>query len=178
MKPTRASAFLFLLCLFPPALSAQQLAWKEFRSAADGFSVLFPGMPSFVEEKDQEFVHHRYTVRLNGRGFNVSCSDAGESIPERVVERLMTSTRDGMVKGMKAKLLEDQPLKCGAYPGRRFTYAGPETSGSVKMCVAGRMSCLAQATHSKDAWPADVVNRFHDSFKLFPPAAKPVGRVR
>jgi hypothetical protein len=171
-ETTRASALLFLLCLFPPALCAQDLVWKEFRSAADGFSVLFPGTPRFVEEKDQEFVHHRYTVRLDGRGFNVTCSDAGENIPERVVERLMTNYRDSMVKRMKAKLLEDRPLKCDAYPGRQFTLAGPEAWVSVKMCVAGRRSCVAQATHNKGRWPADVVNRFHNSFKLFPPTAK------
>ena len=160
------------LLLISPDLAAQELTWKPFRSAADGFSVDLPGIPRFVEEKDRDIVHRFYTVRLNGRGFNVTCSDYGENIPEKFIERLMTSTRDGRVAGVKAKLLEDQALKCGPYPGRKFAFSGPEGWVSVKMCVAGRISCQAQATNSKGPWPAEVVARFHNSFKLSPPTAK------
>ena len=167
-----------LLALATPLLlislnvAAQELIWKQFRSTADGFSIDLPGTPKFAQEKDRDGIHHRYTVRLNGRGFNVTCSDFGENIPEKFIERLMTSTRDGMVAGMKAKLLEDQALKCGPYPGRRFAFSGPEGWVSVKICVAGRMSCLAQASNSKGPWPAEVVARFHNSFKVSPPSAK------
>lgn len=165
-----------LLFLRAVDLSAQELVWKEFRAARDGFSVEFPGDPRFAEETDKadkNVVHRRYTVPLNGGGFNVSCSDFGEVIPERLAERLMASMRDVMVQGMKAKLLEDQPVKCDQYPGRRFAFSGPEGWNSVKMCVAGRLSCVAQATKSAGGpWPADVVTRFHNSFKLSPPIAK------
>ena len=173
MKTLPALAALLLLGALD--LSAQELVWKDFRSAHDGFSAQFPGTPTFVEEKDKadkHVVHRRYTVRLNGGGFNVSCSDFGEVIPDRLVERLMANMRDVMVQGMKAKLLEDQPQKCDRYPGRRFAFSGPEGWNSVKMCVAGRVSCVAQATNSKGPWPAEVVTRFHSSFELFPQTAK------
>ena len=160
------------LLLVSSDLAAQALTWKPFRSAADGFSVDLPGIPRVVEEKDRDIVHRRYTVRLNGRGFNVTCSDYGENIPEKFIERLMTGARDGLVAGMKAKLVEDQALKCGPYPGRKFSLSGPEGWVSVKMCVARRTSCLAQATSSKGPPAADVVARFHNSFKLPPPTAQ------
>jgi len=161
-----------LLLLVSSGLSAQELTWKPFRSAADGFSVDLPGTPRFVEEKDRDIVHRRYTLGFNGRGFNVTCSDYGENIPEKFIERLMTGYRDSLVARTKAKLLEDQALKCGPYAGRKFALSGREGWWSVKMCVAGRRSCVAQATNSKGPWSADVVARFHNSFKLFPPAAK------
>jgi hypothetical protein len=173
MKTLPALAALLLLMVVD--LSAQELVWKDFRSARDGFSAEFPGAPQVVEEKDKadpNVVHRRYTVRLNGGGFNVSCTDFGEVIADRLVERLMANLRDGMVQGMKAKLLEDQPLKCDRYPGRRFAFSGPEGWISVKLCVAERVFCVAQATNSKGPWPAEVVTRFHGSFKLFPPTAQ------
>ena len=160
------------LALWAVDISAKELVWKEFRSALVGFSVQFPGTPRVVEVKDEvnkDVVHRRYTVQLGGRGFNVTCTDYGEVIPDKLVERMMTGSRDVMVQGMKAKLLEDQPLQCDKYPGRRFVLSGPEGWISVKMCVAGRMHCVAQATDRQGPWPAEVVTRFHSSFKLFPP---------
>jgi hypothetical protein len=153
------------------ALAAKEPAWKEFRSAADGFAAKFPGDPKLIEEKDQEFVIRRFTVRLDGRGFFVQSSDYGEPVPPGVVERLMGSTRDGLAEGLKGTVSEDRAVKCGAYPGRRFVITSPEGWFSVQMCVAGNRMYMAQANSRRTPIPKDAA-RFHDSLEIFPPPAK------
>lgn len=171
MKPLRALGILLLLATVAAALWAKELAWKEFRSTPDGFAVEFPGDPKLTEEKDQEFVHRRFTVRLNGRGFFVLSTDYGEPIPAKVVERLMDATRDGLVSGLKGTVSDERAVKCGQYPGRRFVITSPEGWFSVQMCVAGNRMYMAQATSRRNPVPQDAA-RFHNSFKVIPIPAK------
>ena len=62
---TPLPALAVFIALWAVDISAQELVWKEFRSAVVGFSVQFPGTPEVVEVKDavnKGVVHRRYTV--------------------------------------------------------------------------------------------------------------------
>jgi len=113
MRRFRALGSLLLLSAF--AVSAQELAWKEFRSAEDGFSVLFPGTPKVTEEKLKGFVKRYFTVQ-NGRRFKVTITDVGQPIPQNVVERVMNVARDGLASSVEGKVSDERAVKCGQHP--------------------------------------------------------------
>lgn len=169
MKPFRPVAWTLLFGLGVLALSAQELAWKEFRSAPDGFAVLFPGDPKRTQEKDDEGnVHRRFIVQLNGPQFAVHSTDYGEPA-EKFADQLKNLGRDSMVGYLKGKVTDQRPAKCGPYPGWRFVITAPQSWFSVQYCVAGNRSYMAVASSRSGPVTPELVARFHNSFKLFRP---------
>jgi len=166
MRPLCSLVALFLLG--SAALEAQEPEWKEFRSPADGFSVLLPGTPEIEEENVNGVPTRYFTVKFNQRGFNVTVSDAGQPIPPSAVDNLMNSSRDHMAAGFNGTVSDERPIKCGQHPGRRFLITGPDSWAAIQLCVAGSRSYMLSAGSRRGPWPAEIVARFHNSFQLFP----------
>lgn len=152
--------------------------WKEFVSEEGRFSVLIPGVPKeVVREIDSPF------GKSQGHYFNLSASaDFGFSytqfpvtveVPE-FANRLLDRARDGIIEGLKGKLLEEKDINLDGHPGRfiKAELTGGYTYRHKVFIVGSRSYQLVFISRDKGVPPAvlehheSAAKRFLDSLKL------------
>lgn len=106
------------------AVAFSQSEWKRFTPTGEAVSVLFPGEPkSSVETTDSE--HGPYTTHLFSivdQGifyiFGYTDYDPGFNFG---IQAEINANRDNLIKGVKAKLLNEFPITVAGNKGIEFT---------------------------------------------------------
>lgn len=152
--------------------------WEEFISEEGRFSVLLPGVPKeVVREIDSPY------GKSQGHYFNLQTfADFGFAYTQFPVtveatdaaKKLLDRARDGLVAGLKGKLLEDKEISLDGHPGRfiRAELASGETYRHKVFVVGSRSYQAVFISMDKDATSAArnhheaAAKKFLDSLKL------------
>jgi hypothetical protein len=156
------------LAVMPPC-GAQE---KPFTRAADGFSAGFPKPPEETSDKDGAAVYHYFRVFDDHVLYQVAHSQA--AAPLQAGSELKDAL-DGMVAGMKGRLLASETIEFDAGQGRRlpaltFFVENDKVSVTGTFVVDGKhlYGINAATEHGFDRHVA--ADRFVQSLKLLPPA--------
>lgn len=110
----------------PPFQIAQSI-WKPFSSSEGGFTVLMPGIPTEennnVTTKFGSLTVHTFYVRRNDEAlYAVAYSDLPDNISENSsdIEQLLAEAPSGFSEGAGGRLVNQQPISLGNFPGREF----------------------------------------------------------
>jgi hypothetical protein len=110
----------------PSVLIAQSL-WKPFSSKEGGFTVLMPGQPTQENRRVNTEVGpipvQAFSVVRRGEAlYAVAYSDFPENISQnsRDVDRLLAQVASGFAQGAKGRLVSQQNIRLGDFPGREI----------------------------------------------------------
>ena len=146
-----------------------QQNWVEYRSAAGGYRVEFPGSPKIVPMDVQTGDGPKHLelpqLKLGDVSFVAAYADLN-STPADLQVYLDTS-RDGTLANTKGKLRSQQRLTIGGIPARRFVYDKPDKSVVTHLTiVSGRRIFQLEAIGPAGQGNSAVVQHFIDSFAL------------
>ena len=110
----------------PPFQIAQSI-WKPFSSSEGGFTVLLPGIPTeenkSVDTKFGSITVHTFYVRRNNESlYAVAYSDLPDSISanSNEINQLLAEAPSGFSEGAEGRLVNQEPISLGNFPGREF----------------------------------------------------------
>jgi len=157
----------------PRVISAED--WKEFSSAEGRFSVNMPGQPApgkqMIKTAIGDIAMYQFTLSL-GKDYAYSAlySDFPELIMRQpnAAESLLNSGRDGAVQNVKGKLVSEQGLLLGSYPGREIHVEAPQGAIRARFFVVDQRLYQVIAVAPGDKILSDDVTKFLVSFKLAP----------
>lgn len=111
----------------PPLLIAQsvQSVWKPFSSKDGGFAVLMPGQPTqenrTVKTEIGSIPVRAFSVLRRGEAlYAIAYSDFPGSFPQNPgdIDRLLAQVASGFAQGAKGRLVSQQTIRLGNFPGR------------------------------------------------------------
>lgn len=149
-----------------------ELDWRELRSAAGGFSVLFPARPLEASRPVAgavEAVMHQWSCKAAGSVWAVAYLDLTESArraPAQAVIRLrdaLLANIDGRVLAERALRLEDA---AGVETRARGRSAGAEVELNVRILARGRRLYQLAVLGAPGAAGEEGLRTFFDSFRL------------
>jgi hypothetical protein len=149
--------------------SMGQQAWVEYRSAASGYRVEFPGQPKIVpmDVKTADGPKHLDLpqMTLGDMSFVTGYADLSGTPPD--AQAYLDTSRDGTLASTKGKLRSQQRLTIGSVPARRFVYDMPDKSVVTHLTVlSGRRIYQLEAIGPADQANSAVVQHFIGSFAL------------
>lgn len=162
----------------PPAVEYNPKAWKEFTSAGGRFAVLLPGLPSEGVRKIETAVGQldMHAIHLHAAAdYVIFYTDYPQDLEDQSMsKRALDEGRDGGVKNVKGRVLEEKEITLEAHPGR---YLRVETGNGLtirsKLIIVGkRLYNLAVFTNDTAApegilkFHEEIATRFLDSFRL------------
>jgi hypothetical protein len=110
----------------PPLLIAQSV-WKPFSSKDGGFTVLMPGQPTqenrTVKTEVGSIPVQAFSVLRRGEAlYAVAYSDFPGNFPQnpRDIDRLLAQVASGFAQGAKGRLVSQQTIGLGNFPGREI----------------------------------------------------------
>jgi hypothetical protein len=175
----RLSASLALLTLLALACGRREVVWVTLTADDGSFRAELPGEPRRVSNRFDTAAGPapiEMWVREDGeRAFIVGYTEYPERLRTVVGdEELLASARDGAVERVRGRLLIDQPKELGGVPGRRIEIDAEGGQARVRgdLFVAGRRLYQVFATVEPTAIESVEVQRFLDSFRLLPRAAR------
>jgi hypothetical protein len=154
--------------------------WKEYSSAAGGFSTLFPGTPSESSQlvdaaPGVQFKLHIHSLKILAE-YSVMYADYPIPVGDPAVARsVLDNGAEGAVASVNSELLELKEIALDGHPGRYLKERMPGGEiMRVKMILVGqRMYQLAITTPREEGAPAEtaklydtMADKFLNSFKL------------
>lgn len=167
-------------CLSIIALCALELAacrrsdLQEFRSAEGGFTVRMPGVPNeqtrVANSPKGRIDIHVFVVENQKEGtYMIMYADYPEIIvKQKTPDAILDEARDGTVASAGGRLLAEEILSFGKWPGREMNVeiAGGRGKMRTRMCLAGRRIYQFGWTGPSERAFSKTVENFLDSFKL------------
>jgi hypothetical protein len=154
--------------------------WAEFRMVKGGPAVQAPGTPVKASKRvlktpSGKVEYHHWNLVAQDEIYGVAfadCPNAAGADPQA----LLADHRDGFVQASGGKLVTDQPLQVGGYPGSEFRIElSPGVSATIRLVlVKSRVYQLAVISPSEKSY-SDAAVRFLESFRL-PEALKTASR--
>lgn len=152
-----------------PAYKREQ--WKEFRSAAGRFRILFPGIPGTSEQTTKALsgtiVSRRFTVHIRpGITYDIMYSDYPGSVSANVSSKIILDTaRDGLVHQTKGALITEKTIELRTGVGREAEIKGADaTVYTVRLVLVGAR--LYQALVAEQNLQSPNARQFLDSFRI------------
>jgi hypothetical protein len=155
-------------------LFAREVAdrWVMFSSPEGRFEILMPGEP--VRGKVIELQLPRFTAKLHPfsalrpPSLGLMCGYADFPSPPENTNEVFDRTRDGSIKGVQGKLITEENLTLGGYPGRRFrSTAQGDSFIDEEMYLVGQRFYLITVL-SKTENPDKDIKKVFDSFRFTP----------
>jgi hypothetical protein len=128
-----------LVCGYPSIVSVQakqpvqlaQLQWKEFSSKEGSFTVLMPGTP--MQKKTSmggevlSIDGHIFKVALENDSvsYTVCYADFPSEVAQLPTELLLSSVTSALSSQKDLKVLSEQDIRLGSYPGKEFRLENP-----------------------------------------------------
>jgi hypothetical protein len=158
-----------------PAPERTPANWKEFVSAAGGFSILFPGAPSNSVQKIEGGEIHFHRLRTQAE-YSVIYADSPAPIEsEETARNVLDGGAQGAVASLSGELLELKEITLVAHPGRALKAKLPD--GKIlrarMFLVRQRLYQIAITTPAESGSPVEqttfyelAASKFLNSFKL------------
>jgi hypothetical protein len=146
--------------------------WQLLAPEGEGFQIDLPGraepQSGEVQTDDGKIYVRMYTLADEGRGrlYSLAASRLPVAPPADRVKPLLDETRDGAVKLVGGKVIEEQDVTQNGYPGRRLLVDANEALFvHARLFVADdRLYQVSIVSRSKSLSADDV--RVFDSFKI------------
>ena len=166
-----------------PTLAATFAAgteWKTFTSQIGGFSLMMPGQPVLTQQpmdtpSGQLTSQFFQSQTDDGRIFSMAgyTDYPSDLVKQANADRVLSSSRDGLVQMVNGKLLSEKKIILEHYPGRDLVVevaAGQQIPGAViarvrTFFVQNRQYIVVVLT-SKTDYPSAKVEEVLDSFQL------------
>jgi hypothetical protein len=157
----------------PVQLSQSQ--WQPFSDRQGGFTVLMPGTPASKKQTHNSPLGaidiYSFTTSLDEGNvtYLVTYSDFPSAVVDLPPELLLDSIRSGFAADRKIKLLNQQDISLGSYPGKEF-----KLEVSEKVAITHRAylvkqrlyQVVAQTPVEKGSTLSADIEKFLSSFKL------------
>ncbi len=152
-----------------------QAQWQSFSPADGGFSVLMPGQPTQKKQTLNtpagDINTYFYTSTQDGGKVNytVSYVDLPKGVENTPAPVLLEAMASGLVGDNRVKVVSEQAIKLGDYPGRAFKIQAPDNALIVHRAylVKQRIYQIAvQVPQAQEKTLSGDVDRFFNSFKL------------
>jgi hypothetical protein len=157
----------------PPQQIAQSI-WKPFSSTTGGFTILMPGIPN----EEQKVINtqlgsttvYAFSVTRNNQAFyGVAYSDLPANIADnpREIDQLLSEVISSFSEVVGGKLVSQQPINLGNFPGREFRLQLAE-----EVVVVGRAYLVNQRLYQivvgtdKERYLTKSIQGFFNSFQL------------
>lgn len=167
-----------------PALAATPataVEWKTFTSQAGKFSVLMPGQPLLkLQPLDTSIgpVTSQFFQSQSGDGreyYMVGYTDyPADLIKQANVDRMLSRSRDGLVKMVNGKLSSEKKIALEQYPGRDLVVevsASQETPVTatvrVRTYFVKNRQYILMALAPESDYPSAQIEEYLDSFRVF-----------
>ncbi len=154
---------------------AAKVQWQSFSPADGGFSVLMPGQPTQKKQTlntpagniDTYF----YTSTQDGGKINytVSYVELPKGVEKMSPPVLLEAMANGLMGDSRVKVLSEQTIQLGDYPGRAFKIEAPDKALIMHRAylVKQRIYQIAvQVPQAQEKTLSGDVDRFFNSFKL------------
>lgn len=158
-----------------PLVQTVQPEWKEFSSPEGGFSVLMPVPPTQKRQSTNSS-----TLSLDSNVFTASLEEgkviysvAYTNFPEELAEfppnLLLDSLSNRFTNDKKIKLLSQQDISFGKYPGKEFKFEAPgEIIVNHRTYIAEKRlyQLTAEIPKARESALSNDTDRFLNSFRL------------
>lgn len=138
MRKLRASALIILCAATLLAGCYPDLDWRELQWRDGNFAVMFPARPKEVTREVQlggtVLEMHMLSAEVNDMAFGVAYADLPAGVEADV---LLTAARDGLVRNVNGRVIEEQPLSLPGLSGQAFRADG--RAGDLDLVVAARL---------------------------------------
>ncbi len=84
------------------------------------------------------------------------------------VQGELAANRDNFIKGVKATLVAEKPIKLGVHPGIEFSAESPQATFLARVYVVGPRPYMLAAVTLKGKDDGPNINKFFSSFTLTP----------
>lgn len=189
IKSVTAKTFLpFLLCgvvlggypMMQPghaqsSVQAATVQWQSFSPTDGGFSVLMPGQPAQKKQTLNtpagDINTYFYTSTQDGGKINytVSYVELPKGVEKMSPAVLLEAMASGLMGDNRVKVLSEQTIQLGDYPGRAFKIEAPDKALIMHRAylVKQRIYQIAvQVPQAQEKNLSGDVDRFFNSFKL------------
>jgi hypothetical protein len=146
--------------------------WVKFSSPEGRFEILMPAEP--VTGKVIDLQLPTFTAKLHPYwalrppSFGLMCGYADFPSPPENSSVVFDRTREGSITSVRGKLIAEENLTLGGYPGRRFrSTAQGESFIDEEMYLVGPRLYLV-TVYSKTDSPDKNINKVFDSFRFTP----------
>ena len=157
------------IAMSPVAIPA---GWKQYTSKEGGYKILMPGKPTaVVRNKNQDSFK---TVRLQTKAALYSVSFRGGPIfTGSAIPELFGWTQRTTIRGLHARLMEEQSISVGGYPGKEFLIITPEAKYQRnRMIIVKNRYYVITMSGTRRALISEDGDTFFNSFQLLDPGQK------
>jgi hypothetical protein len=162
-----------LLALALPAarpLAAANTGWRVVRPEGGGITCEMPGEPTkasqMVSTPAGPINVVMYTYEVPTGAYVVSATPIPRNAPAASAQQRLDGARDGAVKNVNGKLLEEKQIKVDNYPGRELLVKGPQgVFIRERVFMVGDRLIQAVAVSPSQTQTADM-SHFFNSIKL------------
>lgn len=157
------------------SMQAAQAQWQSFSPTEGGFSVLMPGQPTQKKQTLNtpagDINTYFYTSTQDGGKINytVSYVELPKGVEKMSPPVLLEAMASGLIGDNRVKVVSEQAIKLGDYPGRAFKIEAPDKALIMHRAylVKQRIYQIAvQVPQAQEKTLAGDVERFFNSFKV------------
>lgn len=157
------------------SVQVAQAQWQSFTPTDGGFSVLMPGQPSQKKQTLNtpagDINTYFYTSTQDGGKINytVSYVDLPKGVEKMSPPVLLEAMASGLMGDNRVKVLSEQTIQLGDYPGRAFKIEAPDKALIMHRAylVKQRIYQIAvQVPQAQEKTLTGDVERFFNSFKV------------
>jgi hypothetical protein len=157
------------------SMQVAQAQWQSFSPSDGGFSVLMPGQPTQRKQTlntpagDINTYFYISTQDSGKVNYTVSYVELPKGVQNMPAPVLLEAMASGLMGDDRMKVVSEQAIKLGDYPGRAFKIEAPDKALIMHRAylVKQRIYQIAvQVPQAQEKALAGDVDRFFNSFKL------------